>query len=142
MASPISPDWRIYYRGGATADSVTATPSTVPTDGVVNIVGYYPASGKRYIQHTWDFYHWHDGEWWGRDIWGVLRWAQDTGFVFDVVPDYPTAFHTVDGVFDLAGLIATMKRRGDLLEGVMVSNEEYQAIHLAAHHDPDFPIRG
>jgi hypothetical protein len=115
-------------------------PGDAPSEGVVNIVGYY-RNGKRYIQHTWDFYHWSGAqeEWWGRDLWGVLRWAKDIGFITGIFPAARTVFETTAGELDLVGVVETLKRDHGLLEGVMVSNDEYNAIHTAVNHDPDFP---
>ena len=70
--------WRIYYADGTTFDSSEGTPYDAPSRGVICIVQPDIDVG-RHLVHRFDFYWWHDGEWYGGEIFGLFDYLASDG---------------------------------------------------------------
>lgn len=60
--------YRVYYADGTTFDG---DPEDAPGLGVVVIPQDDPDVG-RMMMARWDYYCWHDGQWWGHDLVGMV----------------------------------------------------------------------
>jgi len=63
--------WRIYYGDGSTFCDADGRPEDAPGWGVVVIPQADPDVG-RMMMSRWDHYCWHDGQWWGHDLVGLM----------------------------------------------------------------------
>jgi hypothetical protein len=63
--------WRIYYSDGSTFSSEDGAPEDAPGWGVVVIPQTDQDVGRMMMAH-WDHYCWHEDQWWGHDIVGLL----------------------------------------------------------------------
>ena len=68
--------FRVYYSDGSTFDG---DPESAPGLGVVVIVQDDPDVG-RMVMARWDFYCWHQGQWWGHDLTGLMDCLALPGF--------------------------------------------------------------
>jgi len=63
--------WRIYYDGGGTFSNEDGPPDRAPGWGAVVIPQADPDVG-RMMMSRWDHYCWHEGQWWGHDLVGLM----------------------------------------------------------------------
>lgn len=68
--------WRVYYSDGSTYNG---DPENAPGVGIVVIVQDDPDVG-RMLMCKWDYYCWHDGQWWGHDLIGTVDCLAQPGF--------------------------------------------------------------
>lgn len=136
--------WRIYYHDGSTFSSEDGTVDEAPREGLICIVGY-GRDGQRYIANRWDFYHWDEGtgQFWGRDVFGVLWDAKRFGWIFRMVPGQTTLFQLEKSgaAYDLIGTLEILKKTRGVFEGAMVSAGKWMEIYARAADDPDFPVQ-
>lgn len=101
--------WRVFYDDGTTFDDAQGAPGNAPPLGVLVIVVNDPDVGRGLL-HGKDYYLCVGDAWFGVDRVGLLDWV--------------------------------LHRRPELravLAGRSVSNEQFQAVLVAATNDLDFP---
>lgn len=71
--------WAVFYADGSTFTSDDGGPADAPGLGVVVIAQADPEVG-RMLMCRWDFYCWHEPQWWGHDLTGLIDCLALAGF--------------------------------------------------------------